>query len=128
MNAISPADSFLGRYAAPADAPNAFIPLQQRMHPWLDRKLGYFGNARFVCFYYEPRGEEVIWKDGRSYGFASGGWSCFADDIAPLADRHQVALGHTGTPARQVLLIDRTERAGYFIDRPVAEQLLRQQA
>ena len=124
MNAIRPAEHIMGRFAAPAEVPFAAIPLQQQFNPWMDRKLGYFGNARFVCFYYEPRGEEVIWKDGQSYGFACGGWSYFADYVAPLADRHEVTVGQSGSAARQVLLMDRIDHAAWFMDRSAADQFL----
>src|SRR3954454_8905649 len=51
----------------------------------LDRALGYFGEARYVCFRYEPRGEEVVWNDGRTYGFGSGGWQPFLGHVIPAA-------------------------------------------
>ena len=51
-----------------ACVPSTFIELSERLRS-MDRRLGYYGQERFVFFYYEPRGEEVIWNDGRSYGF-----------------------------------------------------------
>jgi hypothetical protein len=90
----------------------------------IDRKLGYMGHARLVSFHYEPRGEEVVWNDGRSYGFGSGGWLAFGDEIAPLAERYGVDLGSDDGPGDHVLVIDRSTRHAYFAQRAAAEAIV----
>lgn len=101
-----------------------FDRLSERVLQWIDRKLGYFGASRFVFFYYEPRGQEVMWNDGRSYGFGSGGWMAFGDEVAPVAARHGVDLGDESHKGRQVLLLDRTKGDAYFADRRSAERFV----
>lgn len=103
------------------------MELSERLHPWLDRKLGYFGDARFVMFYWEPRGQEVMWNDGRSYGFGTGAWSFFSAKIAPLANRYSVRLGDGDTAGHQALVIDRVRRHAYFAHRDLAEAFLTRQ-
>ncbi len=109
---------------AGSGAPPGFVRLTSPLHPWIDRKLGYFGNDRYVLFYYEPRGDEVIWKDGRSYGFATGAWCTFNDQIAPLANAYRVDLGNAESPGKHALFIDRQTKQAYFAERRTAERLL----
>ena len=87
----------------------------------LDRSLGYFGDARYVCFRYEPRGEEVVWNDGRSYGFGAGGWQSFLDHVAPAAKTCGVDR------LADVLVVDRTDRRAYFATRQTAEAFVARQ-
>ena len=75
----------------------------------MDHKLGYRGRDRLVLFYYEPRGDEVVWRDSRSYGFSTGAGPLFLDELAPVADLHRVNVGHGGAPAVHALLIDRAD-------------------
>ncbi|MGE5609935.1 MAG: hypothetical protein ACM359_11825 [Bacillota bacterium] len=110
-----------------ADIPLSFMMLKKSLHPWVDRKLGYFGDARFVMFYYEPRGEEVIWRDSHSYGFAAGAWCFFSDEIAPLAESYHVNLGSSQSQGREALIIDRLQRQAYFAERKTAEQFIAHQ-
>lgn len=90
----------------------------------MDQKLGYPGRERFVVFYYEPRGEEVIWRDRRSYGFATGAWTTFKEELAPVADLYGVEVGSEVSPARHVLLIDRADHRAYFVERGEALQFI----
>lgn len=120
-----------GGYARPVhphvEFPADFIPLPEPLSGWTDRSLGYVGDARFVMFRYEPRGEEVVWNDGETYGFGAGGWCDFLDRVAPLADRSGVNLGlgwGGPTPATAVLVLDRHSGAAYFASRRSAEQFL----
>lgn len=104
-----------------------FVSIGQQINPRIDRQLGYFGDARFVLFYYEPRGEEVIWKDGRSYGFGTGAWDTFFREIAPLAESHGVRVGDNASAGKDVLLVDRVRRSAYFAQRDRAERLVAEQ-
>jgi hypothetical protein len=90
----------------------------------MDQKLGYPGKDRFVLFYFEPRAEEVIWRDSRAYGFSNGAWSVFEDELAPVAEGYRVNVGSDHTPASHVLLIDRTDRKSYFAKTPEAVRFL----
>lgn len=105
-----------------------FTRVSEPLVPWIARDLGYFGRARFVCFYYEPRGDEVIWRDGQSYGFGTGGWSLFTDKIAPVARAYGAQVGSSQSFATDVLLIDRSTGEAYFAERKRAEQFLARQA
>jgi hypothetical protein len=107
-----------------AYVPSTFIELSERLRS-MDRRLGYFGQERFVFFYYEPRGEEVIWNDGRSYGFASGGWGAFMHEIARLGKRYGVNLGTEGTSNTHVLVLDRQSQQTYFAEEWEAEGFIR---
>ncbi|MFI5378685.1 MAG: hypothetical protein ACHRHE_05270 [Tepidisphaerales bacterium] len=94
----------------------------------LDRRLGYIGERRFVFFCYEPRGEEVLWNDGRSYGFGFGGWQTFIDHVVPAAAARGLNVGSSDRPADQVLVVDRVLREACFSDRDSAEVLVARQS
>jgi hypothetical protein len=93
----------------------------------IDRRLGYFRHARFVLFYYEPRGAEVIWNDGRSYGFGSGGWMTFLHEVAPLGSGQGLNLGDDDRPGDHVLVLDREHNRAWFADRRSAQRLVDRQ-
>lgn len=108
-----------------ADAlPPGFLALPQRLPPYLDRSLGYVGDDRFVIFYYEPRGEEVVWEDGHTYGFGAGGWRAFEDLVAPLGKLHGADLGNAAAAGRDVLVLDRQRGLTYFAERGCARRFV----
>jgi hypothetical protein len=94
--------------------PASFLKLTGRLQQRIDRTLGYFGQSRFVFFYYEPRGQEVIWNDGRSYGFATGGWQTFGEQVIPLARSIGAHVGDIDARGDHVLLVDRVSGQAYF--------------
>ena len=102
--------------------PPGFLALSERLPPYLDRSLGYVGDDRFVIFYYEPRGEEVVWEDGHTYGFGAGGWCAFEDLVAPLGRRHGADLGNGKSAGRDVLVLDRQRGLTYFAERGCARR------
>ncbi len=102
----------------------ALVAVIERSVLGMDQKLGYPGRERFVIFYYEPRGEEVIWRDRLSYGFATGAWTIFKEELAPVADLYGVQIGNESAPARHVLLMDRAEHRAYFVERTEALQFI----
>jgi hypothetical protein len=104
-----------------------FAKIEEPVHPSVDRKLGYFGEVRFVLFHWERRADGVIWKDGRTYGFGPGAWCFFLEKISPLADMHDADLGTPERDARHVLLVDRWSGQVYFAPRDQAEQLVASQ-
>lgn len=111
--------------------PPGFLKLstgRQQQQSWgCDRELGYFGQERFVMFYYEPRGQDVIWADGRSSGFGTGGWQYFLDEIEPLARRMGLDAGSTTSRGRHALVLDRHFGHAYFADRGEAEAFVNNQ-
>ncbi|HWE01943.1 MAG TPA: hypothetical protein VG326_05985 [Tepidisphaeraceae bacterium] len=90
----------------------------------MDRALGYHGGDRFVCFYHEPRALEVLWRDRYSYGFSTGAWITFMDDVAPIAAHYGANVGCQGIAATHVLFIDRSAATAYFAERTLAVQFL----
>jgi hypothetical protein len=105
------------RSAARPQSASEFVAVFDKAARCMDQMLGYSGRDRFVIFYYEPRGEEVIWRDSQSYGFATGAWSTFMGEVAPVADHYGADVGCKGSPGKHVLLIDRAERRAYFAER-----------
>ena len=87
-------------------------------------RLGYFGSERIVIFGYCPGGGEVVWKDGRSSGFATGGWRVFLPEIAPLAALLGADLGDLSRVGTHVLLMDRGDGKVYAVRREAAEAFL----
>ncbi|MGE5610709.1 MAG: hypothetical protein ACM359_15775 [Bacillota bacterium] len=107
--------------------PAGSVPVWQLDHAEIDRKLGYFGQARFVGIYYERRGEEVMWGDGWSTGFGTGAWMYFLEEIAPLVALYEVNVGDNDVEGLEVLVLDRLERLAYFVDRETASHFLVEQ-
>ena len=119
-----PSDDVAGLFA-PARV-GGLIKIEARIRQRMDRALGYFGQSRFVFFYFEPRGEEVVWNDGHSYGFATGAWVMFDRKILPLARSYGVNLGE-GCGEGHVLLVDRMTGQASFAPRREAERLVCEQ-
>ena len=117
--------SFRSRPEDQATALSTLVALIEKSVRGMDQKLGYHGKDRFVVFYYESRGGEVIWRDSQSSGFATGAGQLFIDDLAPVADLHKVNVGGSATPASHVLLIDRSNQRAYFVQRDEAFQFLK---
>jgi len=111
--------------AAPAPAlPANAVELVELRGASVEHRLGYFRDAPFVVFGYCPGGGEVIWRDGESSGFGTGGWRMLLYDIAPRAARQGVNLGDTTTAGTHVLLMDRVRGAVYGVTRDEAEAFL----
>jgi hypothetical protein len=107
--------------------PPSFLKLTGRLQQRIDRTLGYFGQNRFVLFYFEPRGQEVIWNDGRSYGFAAGGWKPFTEKVIPLARAAGAHVGDCDRRGDHVLLVDRLTGHPYFAPKDQAARLVNSQ-
>jgi len=90
----------------------------------IEHRLGYFRSERFVIFGYCPGGGDVIWRDGHSSGFGTGGWQTFLAEIVPLAARYRVSIGDAGSAGTHVLLMDRRHGAVYAAPRRIAEEFL----
>lgn len=113
-----------GGAVAPAEIPYDFVELSECLPSQTDRLLGYFGDARFVAFRYEPRAEDVMWRDERSFGISTGAWQAFSDEVQPLADLYDVNVGGSGRQAEHVLVFDRVRSTAYFAPRQSAENFL----
>jgi len=107
--------------------PAGFRSVANRQLQQIDRQLGYCGARRFVFFYYEPRGQEVIWNDGRSYGFGFGGWQAFGQEVAPVAASSGVDLTGADPRGGQVLVLDRALGMAWFADRDPARRFVEEQ-
>lgn len=107
-----------------ADLPADFVELSEYLPSHSDRQLGYFGDCRFAAFRYEPRAEDVMWCDERSFGIATGAWQRFLDEVEPLADLYGVNVGSHGRSAEHVLVFDRVRSTCYFAPRASAEAFL----
>ena len=104
--------------------PADFIELSECLPARSERQMGYFGDSRFVAFHYEPRAEDVMWRDERSFGIATGAWQRFLDEVEPLAELYGVNVGNHGRSAQDVLVFDRVRLTCYFAPRASAEAFL----
>jgi hypothetical protein len=101
--------------------PEEFLDITSPALDRIDRDLGYFGNEPYVLFAFEPRGGEVMWKDGVSCGFCQGGWDRLARRVEPIARQRDATLGREGTPATHALLVDRARGRAYLAQPVMAE-------
>jgi hypothetical protein len=106
--------------------PDDFVEVLDCLPTQIDRQLGYFGACRFVCFRYEPRAEDVIWTDEKSFGIATGAWEVFHQEVSSLAGVYDVHVGSDKCPATDVLVYDRVRLTAYFAPRESAESYLAQ--
>jgi hypothetical protein len=104
--------------------PEEFVEIVDCLPPQIDRQLGYFGQCRVVAFRFEPRAEDVIWTDERSFGISTGAWQIFHREISSLADLYDVNVGSETRQADHVLVCDRVKLTCYFAPRAVAESFL----
>lgn len=112
--------------ATPAPVPEGSVALLEFRAAPLSRSLGYFQSQRFVIFGFCPGGAEVVWKDGHSSGFGTGGWRVFLEEIVPAARRHGIDLGGTNRVGTHVLWVDRQCGAVFAALREAAERSLAQ--
>lgn len=82
--------------------------------PRLAEFLGYPGHARFIAFYWEPVGDELMYEDGQSAG--TGEWYPFKrlvehPRVAPLVFRYD--FGSSDSEAMHWLVIDRQISQAY---------------
>ena len=108
-------------------APGHSIWVGNALGPDIDRRLGYRGERRFVMFYFEPRGQEMIWQDTDSYGFGLGGWRTFMDHVEPLAELYGVSIGNLRDHGDHALIIDRLLNQAYLVPRNLAEEFIADQ-
>ncbi len=107
-----------------AQVPEDFVEILDCLPAQIDRQLGYFGNSRFVCFRYEPRAEDVIWTDEKTFGIATGAWQAFQREVGSMADLYGVNVGSDKGVGSDVLVYDRVRLAAYFAPRVSAEAFL----
>jgi hypothetical protein len=90
----------------------------------IEHRLGYFADEPVVVFGYCPGGGEVIWKDGRSSGFGTGGWRAFLQEFAPLVTSRGASAGDLTSVGTHVLWMDRPRGTVYAVPRQSAEEFL----
>src|SRR6476646_2167964 len=81
---------------------DGFVEIVDCLPAQIDRQLGYFGHSRFVAFRYEPRAEDVMWTDEKSFGIATGAWQTFHREVAGLADLYAVNVGSDNVGSNNV--------------------------
>jgi hypothetical protein len=104
--------------------PRDAIELPELRGASIEHGLGYFGDEPFVVFGYCPGGGEVIWKDGPSSGFGTGGWRAFLQEFAPMAARRGASIGGLSSVGTHVLLMDRIGGEVFAVPRESAEEFL----
>jgi hypothetical protein len=108
--------------------PEDFVDIGTILGAEIDRRLGYRGEERYVIFYYEPRGQEIIWQDCRSYGFALGGWRTFMRHVEPVMETFDVSIGNAESHGRHVLVVDRLLGIAYVAPRESGERFVAKQS
>lgn len=90
---------------------STFTPLALPVPPMLEEALGYTGPSRWVAFYWQPGGDELMYADGAvSTDGSWHAWLTFTHHprVAPaLAPYH---LGNSEEDAVHWLLLDRETR------------------
>ncbi len=94
----------------------------------IDQALGYAGQDRFVLFYYEPRMQEVRWRDSHSCGCACTGWPPPYALIDAQAGAFGITLGHDDESGDHVLLVDRVDQQACILYREQAQEFLARQS
>jgi hypothetical protein len=77
--------------ASTAKPPSPLIHLQIPVPPMLEAALGYEGNARYVAFYWQPAGDEVMYDDGQVNG--DGDWWAWVE-----FENHRTVISHLWLP------------------------------
>ena len=113
-------------HPTPAPPATALTELPALRGMAIEHRLGYFRDDPIVLFGYCPGGGEVIWKDGHSSGFGTGGWRTYLWEIAPLAAQRGAFLGNMSAVGSHVLVLDRVAQRIYVGPRRDAEAFLAQ--
>jgi hypothetical protein len=91
-----------------------FICLNLLVPPKFEAALGYEGDARFVAFYWEPAGDELMYTNGQiSANGEYAPWILWRRHIATAPTLFGYDFGSSDTPARHWLLLDREDRRFY---------------
>ena len=103
--------------------------------PMLAEACGYTGrvfglplDARWVGFYWERSGDEVMYDDGRASGTGEyTGFQAFVDHAKVAVHLRYCDFGSSETRPRHYLLLDRTELRLYALPVRLAQQFLHSQ-
>ena len=125
--------------------------------PMLEQALGYDGSARWVAFYWEPAGDEVMYDDGRASGDGDWwAWLAYVDhpavgpgllqkcwrcrgvgttnqlenepcEVCDGAGLLPLNLGSSDFEADHWLIVDRQERRAHVAPVAAAERFLQEQ-
>jgi hypothetical protein len=110
------------------DDPHNLSRLSVPVPPKIAEIFGYTGQSRFVAFYHEPAGDELMHDDGRTAATAE--WYAFEqwrEHPAVAAHLQDVNLGYSDLPATHWLIIDRARDVAYVAHVSTAQAFLRVQ-
>ena len=96
--------------------------------PRLAEAFGYDGAVRYVAFYWEPVGDELMFDDGRRAG--TGEWYAFQqwrEHPTVAAHVQDVNLGYSDLEATHWLIIDREHDLAYVAHVSTAQAFLNEQ-
>jgi hypothetical protein len=96
--------------------------------PMLEEALGYSGKSRYVAFYWEAAGDELVWEDGRAklIGANWPAWLIFVRHCRVARHLAPYQLGSSESEAAHKLLLDRQERTLYVGERKQVARFLAQ--
>ena len=103
---------------------SGFLRLGTAFQQFIKEELGYPGLDRFMCVYYEPKAHRVSWRDSRTSGSGSRGWSGIFGQVQTLARTLGVSVGNNDEPGDHVLLVDRIGQQARFAYREEAQEFL----
>lgn len=104
------------------------VPLEVPVPPDAARTFGYRGEARFVAFYWEPSGDEVMFDDGRSSGTsATYAFLAYRRHPAVVAHLDEYNLGYTDLEADYCLILDQESGRASIATRADARTFLADQ-
>ncbi len=104
--------------------PSGVLRIGKVFQQFIEKELGYPGLDRFMCLYYEPRERRVSWRDSRTSGSGSGGWSGMFGQVQTLARTLGMSVGNNDGPGDHVLLVDRVGQQARFAYREEAQEFL----
>jgi len=76
------------------EATQLLTPLKAPVPPMFEAALGYQGDARYVAFYWQPAGDEVMYDDGHASG--DGDWWAWIE-----FENHSAVAPHLWLPCPQ---------------------------
>lgn len=86
-------------------------PLPCPVPPNLETVIGYFGDARYVGFYWIAGADEIVWDDGRTSSTGDPyGWIGFARHDVVRSSLLPINYGSSDTDAEYWLILDTINR------------------
>ncbi len=96
--------------------------------PALAQTFGYPGEARFVGFFWEPGGDEIVYDDGRRSGTGDGyAFLAYRRHPAVAVHLQPYNLGSSDEPAEYYLVLDREGQRASVAPKALARDFLEEQ-